>query len=90
MVGNPAHGRASVSQLAKPLPMSLPAVLQHLAVLEASGLVTTEKIGRVRTCSLNPESLLEAQNWFKEQRSRWERRFDRLEDYLNETKPSTE
>jgi DNA-binding transcriptional ArsR family regulator len=84
MVERLARGPASVKQLAEPLPMSLPAVMQHLAVLEASGLVRTEKTGRVRTCTLEPEALVRAQDWFKEQRSHWERRFDRLEEYLKD------
>lgn len=79
-----ARGPASVSQIAKPLPMSLPAVMQHLAVLEASGLVRSEKVGRVRTCKLDPEGLVRAQDWLKEQRSHWERRLDRLGRYLEE------
>jgi DNA-binding transcriptional ArsR family regulator len=77
------RGPASVSELARPLPMSLPAVIQHLAVLEATGLVRSEKIGRVRTCRIEPKALGEAGRWIAERREEWERRLDRLGDYLN-------
>src|SRR5215471_11861566 len=73
---------ASVSQLAEPFAMSLPAVVQHLQVLEASGLVRTEKIGRVRTCHIQTDNLRTAERWIGERRTAWERRFDRLGDYL--------
>jgi DNA-binding transcriptional ArsR family regulator len=73
---------ASVSDLARPLAMSLPAVMQHLAVLEASGLVRSEKSGRVRTCRVDPEALSLAERWINERRTEWERRLDRLGDYL--------
>jgi DNA-binding transcriptional ArsR family regulator len=75
----------SVGELARPLAMSLPAVMQHLKLLEASGLVSTEKVGRVRTCRLNPEALARAEAWIAEQRQVWEARLDRLETYLEET-----
>ena len=73
---------ASVSELARPLNMSLPAVMQHLAVLEASGLVRSAKAGRVRTCRINPEALSLAEQWINARRMEWERRLDRLGDYL--------
>jgi len=72
----------TVSELAKPLAMSLPAVMQHIAVLEASGLVFSKKSGRVRTCRVNPEALSLAERWIGERRMEWERRLDRLGDYL--------
>ena len=72
----------SVSALAEPLPMSLPAVLQHLQVLEESGLVHTEKVGRVRTCSIEVAALQPAERWIQQRRALWERRLDRLGDYL--------
>jgi DNA-binding transcriptional ArsR family regulator len=81
-----ARSPASVSDLARPLTMSLPAVLQHLAVLEASGLVVSEKIGRVRTCRLQPQELSRAEAWIEARRAEWERRLDRLGDYLQELK----
>ncbi len=77
-----SRGPASVSDLARPLPMSLPAVLQHLQALEASGLVSSEKQGRVRTVSIEPKAMTAAEHWFAEQRVLWEARADRLEDYL--------
>lgn len=77
-----AHGPMSVSALAQPLAMSLPAVMQHLAVLESAGLVRTEKVGRVRTCRLEPQALGLAEQWLSSRRSEWEARFDRLGDYL--------
>jgi DNA-binding transcriptional ArsR family regulator len=73
---------ASVSELARPLAMTLPAVMQHLAVLEASGVVLTEKAGRVRTCRLNPQAMSLAEQWLNERRLEWERRLDRLGDFL--------
>ena len=72
----------SVSELARPLTMTLPAVMQHLAVLEASGLVRSEKTGRVRTCRINPEALSLAERWINDRRQEWERRLYRLGDYL--------
>jgi len=73
-----SRGPASVSELAAPLTISLPAVVQHLQVLEASGLVRSEKAGRVRTCRLEPEALSLAEQWIAERRTAWEHRFDRL------------
>lgn len=87
MVERLARGPASVSELAKPLAMSLPAVLQHLQVLEANGLVRSEKVGRVRTCRIEPKALRTAEQWIAARRTMWERRFDRLGDYLAATKP---
>jgi DNA-binding transcriptional ArsR family regulator len=80
-----SSGPASVSELARPLPMSLPAVIQHLQVLEASGLVRSEKVGRVRTCRIEPAALRPVELWIGARRSSWERRLDRLGDYLEET-----
>lgn len=84
IVAQLSRGPASVSELARPLPMSLPAVLQHLQALEASGLVRSEKKGRVRTCRIEPKALSAAEAWIAEQRSLWEGRLDRLEDFLAE------
>jgi DNA-binding transcriptional ArsR family regulator len=78
------RGPATVSELAAPLPMSLPAVVQHLQVLEASGLVASEKAGRVRTCRLVVKRLDTVQDWIDERRRTWERRLDRLGHYLTE------
>ncbi len=82
MVQRLAHGPASVSELARPLAMSMPAVLQHLGVLEAGGLVHTEKSGRVRTCRIEPAALSLAERWIGDCRIEWERRLDRLGNYL--------
>jgi DNA-binding transcriptional ArsR family regulator len=84
------QGPASVGELAKPLPMSLPAVLLHLKVLAESGLVTTQKTGRVRTCRVDPMMLSKAEQWVAERRQMWERNLDRLGAYLDETKPEHE
>jgi DNA-binding transcriptional ArsR family regulator len=86
MVERLSRGPASVSELARPLVMSLPAVMQHLAVLESSGLVQSEKTGRVRTCRINPTALAEAERWIAGRRIEWERRLDRLGEYLNSLK----
>ena len=82
MVERLAHGPASVSELAKPLAMSLPAVMQHLAVLEQSGLVRSEKVGRVRTCRIDPNAITAAERWLNERRQQWQERFDRLGAFL--------
>ncbi len=83
------RGPASVSELAAPFDMSLPAVVQHLRMLEESGLVTSEKVGRVRTCTLDPGALTRAEHWITERRRGWERRLDRLGAFLDNT-PDTD
>jgi DNA-binding transcriptional ArsR family regulator len=84
MVERLSRGPASVSELARPLAMSLPAVVQHLQVLEASGLIRSEKVGRVRTCHIEPRALRTAEGWIAERRTSWERRLDRLGEFLAE------
>jgi len=79
-----SHGPISVSRLAAPLDITLAAVVQHLQVLEESGLVETEKIGRVRTCRIESTGLSAAEQWIRDRRSMWERSFDRLGDLLAE------
>ena len=79
-----SRGSASVSDLAAPLPISLPAVHQHLQVLEESGLVSSVKVGRVRTCTIEPAALGPAERWIVQRREGWERRLERLDDYLAE------
>jgi DNA-binding transcriptional ArsR family regulator len=86
MVERLVRGPASVSELAKPLDMTLSAVVQHLSVLEASGLVRSQKSGRTRICSIEPKALQAAERWIAQRRSIWERRLDRLERYLTESK----
>jgi DNA-binding transcriptional ArsR family regulator len=83
MVDRLSRGPATVKQLAEPLTMSLPAVLQHLRVLEESGLVSSEKAGRVRTCRLEPAALQAAEQWIADRRAGWARRLDRLGEFLN-------
>ena len=78
------QGPATVSELAKPLPMSLPAVMLHLKVLEESGLVTSQKLGRVRTCRVDPQMLSQAERWITERRLMWERNLGRLGEFLGE------
>jgi DNA-binding transcriptional ArsR family regulator len=82
-----SRGPASVSELAEPLDLTLSAVVQHLHVLEASGLVRSEKVGRVRVCRLEPGSLSLADAWIQERRSSMERALDRLGDLLDEEAP---
>ena len=82
------HGPAVTTQLADGFAMALPSFVQHLRVLEDSGLVTSSKDGRVRTYRLVPEPLLAAENWLSEQRDRWERRLDQLDRHLYGMKPT--
>lgn len=84
LISRLCRGPASVSELAAPFDMSLPAVVQHLQVLESSGLVRSEKVGRVRTCRLEPKALMTAEDWLSSQRASWEARLDRLGEYLQE------
>jgi DNA-binding transcriptional ArsR family regulator len=83
-----SEGPASVSELGRPLAMSLAAVVQHVQVLEASGLVRSQKAGRTRTCSLNPATMRSAERWISERRTLIERRLDRLGEYLAATEGS--
>jgi DNA-binding transcriptional ArsR family regulator len=83
-------GPASVSELARPLAMSLPAVMQHLQVLETCGLVRSAKVGRIRTCQIAPDGLRDAEHWLGAQRTAWEGRLDRLGVYLGEGPQSTQ
>lgn len=82
MVERLSRGPARVTELARPLPMSLPAAMQHLGVLEAAGLVRTQKVGRVRTCAIAPQALSQAEQWINARRTEWEHRLDRLGVYL--------
>ena len=77
-------GPATVSSLAKPHRMTFAAVVQHVQVLEKSGLIATKKVGRVRTCQLNSAGLSVAERWLNDRRTMWEKRFDRLGDLLAE------
>jgi DNA-binding transcriptional ArsR family regulator len=79
-------GPATVSELAAPFDMKLPSFVQHLSVLERSGLVTSEKRGRVRTYEIAPEPFRVAEDWLTERRRLWESRFDRFDDYVKQLK----
>jgi DNA-binding transcriptional ArsR family regulator len=79
-----SEGPVTVSQLSLPFNITMAAVVQHLQVLEESGLVETEKLGRVRTCRIRPEGFSVAEQWIRERRALWEKRFDRLGDLLKE------
>jgi DNA-binding transcriptional ArsR family regulator len=84
MLDRLSRGPASVSELAKPLTMSFPAVTQHIHVLEQSGLVRSEKIGRVRTCSIEPAGFQKAESWLSDRKTFWEQQFDNLGAVLAE------
>ena len=90
MVVRLSRGAASVSELAAPLDISLPSVMQHLDVLQRSGLVRSEKVGRVRTCRLEPRRMRTLEQWIAEHRAIWERHFDRLADVLDDAFPPTQ
>jgi len=79
-----SEGPVSVSRLAEPLDITLTAVVQHLQILEESGLVRTEKLGRVRTCRIETAGLSILEQWIRDRRSMWERRLDRLGELLAE------
>jgi DNA-binding transcriptional ArsR family regulator len=84
MIDRLLDGPASVSELARPLSISLPAVVQHLHVLEGGGVVRSRKVGRVRTCEIEPQALSTAERWISERRALWEQRLDRLGEFLAE------
>lgn len=76
-------GPASVSELARPLPMSLPSVMQHIGILELAGLLRSHKDGRTRICALEPQAFAPVQEWIVARQREWEHRLDRLGEYLN-------
>jgi DNA-binding transcriptional ArsR family regulator len=88
MIDRLSQSPASVSELAKPFDMSLAAIVQHLHVLEHSGLVRSEKVGRVRTCAIQPDAMRTAEQWISQRRTFWEHRLDRLGEYLAENPDS--
>jgi DNA-binding transcriptional ArsR family regulator len=90
MVERLSRGPASVSELAAPMPMSMSAVVQHLKILEAAGLVASEKLGRVRTCRVEPQALSAAERWINDRRRSVERSLDRLGTFLDETRNEEE
>jgi DNA-binding transcriptional ArsR family regulator len=77
-----SRGSATVSELAEPFDMALPSFLKHIGVLESSGLISSNKVGRVRTCKIKPKKMGIAQTWLDEQRALWEGRADRLVEYV--------
>ncbi len=85
-----SRGPASVSELAEPLAMSFPAAVQHIDVLQKSGLLRSEKVGRVRTCRLEPAPMRAVEQWIAQHRATWENRLDRLGHVLNATYGGTE
>ena len=87
MVERLSIGPTSVSDLAKPLPMTLSAVVQHLKVLEEAGLVRSEKLGRVRTCTLEIKTIAKVERWIAERKRFWDQQYDQLEAYLAQTAP---
>ena len=87
MVERLSFGPASVSELARPLPMTLSAVVQHLKILEEAGLVKSEKLGRVRTCTLEIGMMSQVEGWIAERKRFWNRQYDQLEAYLAQTAP---
>lgn len=89
MIARLVHGPASVSQLAEPFDMALPTVVQHLRVLEQARIVSSEKVGRVRTCQLAPDAMVSANAWIVAHRRPQERQLDRLGDYLTNQHPET-
>jgi DNA-binding transcriptional ArsR family regulator len=82
MIDRLGHGPASVTELAQPLAMALPTVMKHLHVLETSGLVLSEKAGRVRTYHLRKEALASLERWIAERKAGWNSTFDRLDQFL--------
>ncbi|MBK6604574.1 MAG: winged helix-turn-helix transcriptional regulator [Leptospiraceae bacterium] len=84
MLARLSRGEASVSELAEPFDMSMPAITKHLKVLEKAGLITRGKDAQWRPCHLKTEPLHEANNWLDQYRKFWEERFDRLDEYLKE------
>jgi DNA-binding transcriptional ArsR family regulator len=90
MVERLTLGPASVSELARPLSMSLAAVVQHVQVLEACGVVRTEKVGRTRFCRIEPAAMTAAEQWITDRRRSWASRLDRLGDVLSEEATSKE
>ena len=87
MVERLSFGPASVSELAKPLPMTLSAVVQHLKILEEAGLIKSRKVGRVRTCTLQIRAMTEVERWIAERKRFWNQQYDQLEAYLAATDP---
>jgi DNA-binding transcriptional ArsR family regulator len=82
IVSRLCDGPKSVSELAEPFELALPSLLKHVRVLEQSGLVSTEKVGRVRTCRIEPHALHATEAWIHRHISAWEKRLDRMEAHI--------
>lgn len=89
VLGRLGQGPASISDLARPFDMALPSFMKHIRILEGGGLIRTRKAGRVRTCSLEPAALGQAESWFAQQRAVWEGRADRLEQFVTAANKET-
>lgn len=85
VIGRLGQGPASITELARPFAMALPSFMKHIQLLEGSGLIRTEKAGRVRTCALEPHSFVLAETWLSAQRALWQARTDRLEQFVTAT-----
>ncbi|CEJ12181.1 HTH-type transcriptional regulator [bacterium YEK0313] len=85
VIGRLGQGPASITELSRPFAMALPSFMKHIQLLEGSGLIRTEKAGRVRTCALQPHSFALAESWLSAQRALWEARTDRLERFVTAT-----
>jgi DNA-binding transcriptional ArsR family regulator len=82
VLGRLGHGPASITELAQPFDMALPSFMKHIRLLESSGWIRTQKVGRVRTCAIEKEQFTVAEGWLAEQRALWEGRTDRLEQFV--------
>lgn len=85
IIGRLSRGPATVTELAAPFEMALPSFMKHLHQLEDSGWIASEKLGRVRTCRLQPDTFVAARTWLDEQRAVWDARTDRLEAFVTNT-----
>lgn len=86
IVGRLCDGPKSISELSEPFEMALPSLLKHVRILEESGLVSSEKVGRVRTCRIEPHALRATELWIRQHISAWEERLDRMEAHIERMK----
>lgn len=89
IVSRLCNGPKSVSELSEPFDLALPSLLKHVRVLEHSGLVRSEKVGRVRTCKIEPHALQATEAWIHQHISVWENRLDRMEAHIEEMRGRT-
>ena len=90
VIGRLGRGPASITELAKPFDMALPSFMKHIRLLEGTGLIRTRKQGRVRTCTIEKKPFAAVESWLAAQRTIWERRTDRLEQFVLTTRPKTQ